>query len=96
MGLGVFLLIAFAAAVAAAVLAVAARRPRFALGAAVLGSVGAASVRAAQPTLFRAENGFAGALLAFGILAGLVGLAVGLVARHIVSGRASQDRSAAT
>jgi hypothetical protein len=54
-----------------------------AIGAALL----VAAVRAAQPTLFRAENGLGFAFVAFGLPAALIGLVVGLVARDMYRSR---------
>ena len=48
---------------------------------AVLGGLLPGAVRTFQPTLFRAENGFGGALLAFALPATLVGLVVGVIVR---------------
>jgi hypothetical protein len=50
---------------------------------ALLGGLLGGAARASQPTLFRAENEFAVALVFFGLPAVAIGLAVGLVVRGV-------------
>jgi hypothetical protein len=76
-----YLWLALVASIAAAAAARLFRRPGWTLPAAVAGSLLVGVVEAAQPTLFRAENGFALALVFFGLLPLLIGVAIGFAAR---------------
>jgi hypothetical protein len=69
-----------AALLAAGVARFAGRRAQIVPWAAIAGLLGGV-VRASQPSLFRAENGFGVALVAFGVPATLIGLVVGLIVR---------------
>ena len=78
-----YLWLALAAALLASAIALLARRPRWAPPAAVAGSLVVGVVRAAQPTLFHAENGFVLTLVVFGFLPLVIGLAIGLSAQAL-------------
>jgi hypothetical protein len=79
-----YLWFALVASIVAVVAAHLSRRPGWSLAAAVAGSLLVGVGRAAQPTLFRAENGFALALVFFGLLPLVIGLTVGFIAQRLV------------
>jgi hypothetical protein len=78
-----YLWVALVGSILAVVAAHLLRRPRWALAAAVAGSLLVGLSRAVEPTLFRAENGFVFALAFFGLPALVIGSTIGIVAQGL-------------